>query len=94
MLEELGFRQSHPMDLMCDNQAAIHIASNPLFNKRTKHIEVDYHFIREKLLQNLICTEFVRSVNQLSDLFTKPLGSSRVSYICNKLGAYDIYAPA
>lgn len=93
MLEELGFGQSHPMNLMCDNQAAIHIASNSLFHEWT-NIEIDYHFAWKKLLQNVIWTEFVRSVDQLADLFTKPLGSSIVSYICNKLGTYDMYAPA
>ena len=93
LLEELGFAQSNPMNLFCDNQAAVHIASNPVFHERTKHIEVDYHFVRDKLLENVINTISVKSADQLTDLFTKALGGVRVRYICNKLGAYDMYGP-
>ena len=94
LLEELGFPQSSPMNLFCDNQAAIHIASNPVFHERTKHIEVDCHFVREKLLAKVIQTVHVKSADQLADLFTKALVGTRVKYICDKLGAYDMYAPA
>ena len=48
LLQELKFGKDEPTTLVCDNQAALRIASNPLFNGRTKHIEVNCHFIREK----------------------------------------------
>ncbi|XP_071912144.1 uncharacterized mitochondrial protein AtMg00810-like [Coffea arabica] len=92
MLLEIGFEHKQPMNLVCDNQAVVHITSNQVFHERTKHIEVDCHFIREKLLDGVIKTSHVPSVDRLADLFTKSLGCSRVKYICNKLGAYDIYA--
>ena len=82
------------MKLVCDNQVILHIASNPVFHKRTKHIEIDYHFIIEKLVEGVIVTEFINSNDQLADIFTKSLNGSWVEYICNKLGVYDIYAPA
>ncbi len=94
LLMELGFAHSSPMELMCDNQAAIHIASNPVFHERTKHIKVDCHFVYEKLQEDLIKTPYVKSEDQLADLFTKALGGSKVNSICDKLGAYDMYAPA
>ena len=81
------------MTLVCDNQAALHIASNPVFHERTKHIEVDYHFIREKIASGCMTISFVNSSNQLANIFTKSLRGPRIQFICYKLGACDIYAP-
>ena len=94
LLNELNLGTSDPMKLICDNQAALHIASNPVFHERTKHIEVDCHFVREKLISKVIETGFVNSSDQLADFLTKSLRGPRIKYICGKLGAYDLYAPA
>ena len=82
------------MKLICENQAALHIAFNLVFHKRTKHIEVDYHFIREKIASGCVATSFVNSNDQLADISSKSLRGPRIKYICNKLGAYNIYALA
>ncbi|RVW65068.1 Retrovirus-related Pol polyprotein from transposon RE1 [Vitis vinifera] len=94
LLRELRFGKDEQMKLICNNQAALHIASNPVFHERTKHIEVDCHFIREKIASGCVATSFVNSNDQLADIFTKSLRGPRIKYICNKLGAYDVYAPA
>ncbi|RVX02060.1 Retrovirus-related Pol polyprotein from transposon RE1 [Vitis vinifera] len=94
LLRELRFGKDEQMKLICDNQAALHIASNPVFHERTKHIEVDCHFIREKIASGCVATSFVNSNDQLADIFTKSLRGPRIKYICNKLGAYNIYALA
>ncbi|KAJ8753668.1 hypothetical protein K2173_026344 [Erythroxylum novogranatense] len=83
-----------PMRLYCDNKSAISIAHNPVQHDRTKHIEVDRHFIKEKLDSGLICTPFVSTKDQLEDVLTKGLTSIVFQDIISKLGMEDIPSPA
>ena len=92
LLQELRLKDGQ-MTLVCDNQAALYIAFNPVFHERTKHIEVNCHFIREKIASRCMTTNFVNSSDQLADIFTKSLQGPRIQYIYNKLGAYDLYSP-
>jgi hypothetical protein len=59
--------------LWCDILGAKYLSSNPVFNARTKHIEVDYHFVRERVMRNLLQIDFVPTVDQVADGFTKPI---------------------
>ncbi|XP_060210064.1 secreted RxLR effector protein 161-like [Lycium barbarum] len=93
LITEIGLKHYTPAKLWCDNQAAFHIASNPVYHERTKHIEVDCHFIRE-IQENQISTGYVKMGEKLADVFTKALNGTRVDYLCNKLGMINIYAPA
>lgn len=93
LLQELGFIIRIPMSLYYDNKAATSIAHSPIQHDRTKHIEVDRHFIREKLLTGLICTPFVKTQQQLADILTKGTIKLKLHEIIGKLGMYDIYAP-
>ena len=65
----------------CDNQIVLHIAYNLVFHEQTKHIEIDCHFVHEKILLDLISIGYVKTGEQLCDIFTKALNGDWVSYI-------------
>ena len=75
---EVGIKTPIPAKLCCDNQVALHIASNLILHERTKHIEIDCHFVREKIPLELISTVYVKTREQLGDIFTKALSGDRV----------------
>ena len=84
-LRDLGIFLSTPPLRWCDNISALAIASNPVFHSRTKHIEVDYHFVREKVLWKDLMVKFISSNDQLANIFTKDLPSSRFHSLTSKL---------
>lgn len=94
ILDDLKIRWEGPMRLYCDNKSAISIAHNPVQHDRTKHIEVDRHFIKEKLDSGLICTPFVSTKDQLADVLTKGLPNNVFQDLISKLGMEDIHSPA
>ena len=74
LLKDLSISHDQPALLYCDSKVAIHIATNPAYHERTKYIELDCHFVREKIQDGLVKTFHVSTKHQLADLLTKPLG--------------------
>jgi histone deacetylase 1/2 len=73
LLRELGVSQKKSSVLWCDNIGATYLSSNPVFHARTKHIKINYHFVRERVAQKLLRIKFISSKDQLADIFMKPL---------------------
>ena len=89
-MAEIGFPQKGAYRLLCDNKAAISISENPIQHDRTKHVEVDRHFIKEKIDEGLIELPFVRSEDQLADILTKIVNGRIFHDALSKLGIGDL----
>ncbi|XP_028088677.1 uncharacterized protein LOC114289206 [Camellia sinensis] len=94
ILTELGFEENNSSKLFCDNKSAILLASDFVLHERTKHIEVDIHFILEKVRADIVCPSFVPSSDSTTDIFTKSIGPSLLLSSIGKLGLVDIFDPA
>ena len=73
LFKELCVFLHHILVIWCDNVSAIALSANPVFHSHTKHLEVDYHFTREKVLHKQLQIGFVSSRDNFADIFTKPL---------------------
>ncbi|KAL9437525.1 hypothetical protein AB3S75_023399 [Citrus x aurantiifolia] len=93
LFADLGHLQHDPMIVYCDNQSALYIAENPVYHERTKHIELDCHFVRERVQSNLLLPLHIPTSMQVADVFTKPLGHALFHYHIRKLGVVDLHAP-
>ncbi|PKU73789.1 Retrovirus-related Pol polyprotein from transposon TNT 1-94 [Dendrobium catenatum] len=85
LLQELQHPQQAATQLFCDNTSAIALANNPVFHARTKHIEVDCHYIRNCIKDNTIQVHHISTKDQLADVFTKPLPTPRFNTLISKL---------
>ena len=94
LLKELRVAQTNTMKLYCDNKVAINIAHNHVQHDRTKHVEIDKHFIKEKIESGQICIPFVTSGEQLVDILTKGLPRPIFHSCVSKLRMIDIFEPA
>lgn len=85
LLDELGISHPSAAVLWCDNIGAKYLSDNPVFHARTKHIEIDFHFVREQVAMKQLDVRFISSADQLADEFTKPLGTRPFIWFRNNL---------
>ena len=89
LLDELNYQQEEACKLYCDNKVAISKSENPVQHDRTKHVEIDKHFIKEKLEKKIISLPFIKSKDQLADILTKVVSSEAFNIVLSKLGVCD-----
>ncbi|KAL0322924.1 UNVERIFIED_CONTAM: Retrovirus-related Pol polyprotein from transposon RE1 [Sesamum angustifolium] len=89
LLHEFRISPLLPIPFWCDNKAAIHIAENPVFHERTKHLDIDCHLVREQFKQGFIAPQHISSNNQIADIFTKSLSAPAFTSLLAKLGLHS-----
>jgi hypothetical protein len=87
-LRDYGYKLSK-VPLLCDNESAIRMVDNPVEHRRTKHIDIRYHFLRDHQQKGDIEIAYVNTHNQLADIFTKPLDEKIFSKLRNELHILD-----
>ena len=90
LLHDYGITQ----DTMCvfyDNTSAINLSKNPVQHSKSKHVEIQYHFIQDLVEEEIVCLEFINTDNQKADIFTKPLDGLRFKFLRKIIGVGIIH---
>jgi hypothetical protein len=89
ILADVEEEQNDPTCIHCDNQSAIKLTHNPIYHARSKHIEIQHHFVREKIESKEIGLIFCNTNDDVVDIFTKPLGKLKFEVFRSKLGVVE-----
>jgi len=85
ILKDLQIPLASTLTLYCDNISALHMTINLVFYARSKHIELDYHFMHERVALGHLITHHISTTEQIADLFTKPMSKAALSHFRTKL---------
>lgn len=88
LIKDLGLTHLGSTTIFCDNKAALAIAANPVHNEKTKHVEIDFHFIRDKAGEGHSNPTYISTTEQVADVFTKILSVGQHQILLNKLGVH------
>lgn len=91
LLNDLQQAVDYQIQMFCDNISAIKLAENPVFHARTKHIEIHYHFIREKVLKGQIEVKAIKTTEQVADAFTKSLSGPKLLKFCKEMNLSQLH---
>lgn len=91
IMEELRMNIQLPVEIYCDNISAISMAENPTQHDKSKHVEINRHFIQENIENKIIHLKHIPSNQQAADIFTKPISIQTFVSLVNKLGCTNIY---
>jgi len=86
LMHDFGIPPKFPIIMHCENKAVQHIATNPVFHEHTKHLNIDCHYTRDKVIEGFLHIAYVSSKEQLADLMTKPWSEFQHNYLCSRLG--------
>lgn len=89
LLSDADEGQKAATSIKTDNQSTIKLAYNPVFHKNTKHIDTQFHFVREKIQSKEICVDYCNTCDNLADIFTKPLGRIKFELLRGMLGVHN-----
>lgn len=91
LLKDMGVSLSPATVIHCDNQSSMKIAHNDVFHERTKHIEIDCHFIRQHIVCGTVCLSYISTVDQTADIFTKAHPSGCFLDLISKLKLFSTH---
>lgn len=91
VLHDLQINNLTPILVFCDNESTIKFVLNHVFHEKTKHFDVDSHFIREKVSKGVIQVIQIESDHNIVDILTKSLCSNKHEYLCNKMSLIDAF---
>ena len=93
MLAELGVKEHEAPVLWCDNLGATYLSANPVFHARAKHIEIDFHFVRERVARKQLQVKFISTKDQVADGFTKALSTQNFEAFKHNLNLFKRPSP-
>lgn len=89
-MSELGFPQHAPTTLYIDNRAAVKVANNPELHSRMRHLDINYHWLRDMVEAKVFSPQDIDSIAQRADIFTKALPPVIHKQQCHLLGLRDM----